>query len=83
MEFAARGITVNNVPPGFVDTPMLRTSVESGDLGREIAVIAAASPMKRAGQPEDMAAAIAFLASEEAGYITGLTLGVNGGRYVT
>jgi 2-hydroxycyclohexanecarboxyl-CoA dehydrogenase len=82
-EFAATGITVNNVPPGFVDTPMLRTSAESGALGRQVADIAAASPMKRAGRPEDMAAAIAFLASEDAGYITGLTLGVNGGRYIT
>jgi 2-hydroxycyclohexanecarboxyl-CoA dehydrogenase len=82
MEFAATGITVNNVPPGFVDTPMLRTSAESGDLGRAVDVIAAASPMKRPGRPEDMAAAIGFLASEDAGYITGLTLGVNGGRYV-
>jgi 2-hydroxycyclohexanecarboxyl-CoA dehydrogenase len=82
-EFAASGITVNNVPPGFVDTPMLRASAESGDLGRGVDVIAAASPMKKPGRPEDMAAAIAFLASEEAGYITGLTLGVNGGRYVT
>jgi 2-hydroxycyclohexanecarboxyl-CoA dehydrogenase len=41
------------------------------------------SPMKRPGRPEDVAAACAFLASEEAGYITGQTLGVNGGRYIT
>lgn len=76
-EFAAKGITVNNVPPGFVDTPMLRAS----EIGRVVDQVAAASPMKRAGRPEDMAAAIAFLASEEAGYITGHTLSVNGGRY--
>lgn len=76
-ELAATGITVNNVPPGFVDTPMLRGS----DIGKVIDQVAAASPMKRAGQPEDMAAAIAFLASEDAGYITGHTLSVNGGRY--
>ncbi|WP_348675716.1 glucose 1-dehydrogenase [uncultured Abyssibacter sp.] len=76
-EFADKGITVNNVPPGFVDTPMLRGS----PIGSKVDAIAAASPMKRSGQPEDMAAAIAFLASEEAGYITGHTLSVNGGRY--
>ncbi|MGH6960892.1 MAG: SDR family NAD(P)-dependent oxidoreductase [Dongiaceae bacterium] len=76
-ELAPTGITVNNVPPGFVDTPMLR----AGDLPASVDQIAAASPMKRAGRPEDMAAAIAFLASEDAGYITGHTLSVNGGRY--
>jgi 2-hydroxycyclohexanecarboxyl-CoA dehydrogenase len=76
-EFAARGITVNNVPPGFIDTPMLRAS----DIGPHVDQVAAASPMKRAGRPEDLAAAVAFLASEDAGYITGHTLSVNGGRY--
>lgn len=75
-ELAATGITVNNVPPGFVDTPMLRESLKD-----KVDMIAAASPMKRPGKPEDMAAAIAFLASDEAGYITGHTLSVNGGRY--
>ena len=74
LELAAKGITVNNIPPGFVDTPMLRQSPV--DMEKQIA----ASPMKRAGTPEDIAAACAFLASEQAGYITGLTLGVNGGR---
>ena len=76
-ELAATGVTVNNVPPGFVDTPMLRGS----DIGKVVDQVAAASPMKRPGRPEDMAAAIAFLASEDAGYITGHTLSVNGGRY--
>lgn len=75
-ELAATGITVNNVPPGFVDTPMLRAQLKD-----QVDQIAAASPMKRPGRPEDMAAAIAFLASDEAGYITGHTLSVNGGRY--
>lgn len=75
-ELAAKGITVNNVPPGFVDTPMLRR-----DLREKVDQIVATTPMKRSGRPEDMAAAIAFLASEEAGYITGHTLSVNGGRY--
>jgi 2-hydroxycyclohexanecarboxyl-CoA dehydrogenase len=75
-EFAARGITVNNIPPGFIDTPMTRSSPVDVD------AIAAASPMKRAGQPEDIAAACSFLASEAAGYITGQTFGVNGGRVI-
>jgi 2-hydroxycyclohexanecarboxyl-CoA dehydrogenase len=81
VEFAAQGITVNNVPPGFVYTPMLRASdalISAGSIEKT----AAASPMKRAGRPEDIAAACAFLASEDAGYITGHTLSVNGGRYV-
>ena len=76
-ELADKGITVNNVPPGFIDTPMLRGS----PIGSKVDQIAAASPMKRSGKPEDMAAAIAFLASDDAGYITGHTLSVNGGRY--
>ena len=82
LELAATGITVNNVPPGFIDTPMLRASDTPNGLKAGIDVIAASSPMKRAGRPEDIAAACAFLASEEAGYITGQTLGVNGGRYI-
>jgi 2-hydroxycyclohexanecarboxyl-CoA dehydrogenase len=75
-EFAARGITVNNIPPGFIDTPMTRSSPI------DIEAVAAASPMKHAGRAEDIAAACAFLASEGAGYITGQTLGVNGGRVI-
>jgi len=75
-EFADRGITVNNIPPGFIDTPMTRSSPIDVD------AIAAASPMKRAGRPEDIAAACAFLASDAAGYITGQTIGVNGGRVI-
>ena len=80
LELAPTGVTVNNIPPGFVDTPMLRQS--DGKSGFSIDRAAAASPMKRPGLPEDIAAACAFLVSEEAGYITGLTLGVNGGRYL-
>jgi 2-hydroxycyclohexanecarboxyl-CoA dehydrogenase len=79
-ELAASGITVNNVPPGFVDTPMLRGEGVSG-LGASVETIAAHSPMKRAGRPENIAGACAFLASDDADYITGHTLSVNGGRY--
>jgi 2-hydroxycyclohexanecarboxyl-CoA dehydrogenase len=79
LELATSGITVNNIPPGFVDTPMLQASTASivgGIQGQ-----AQNSPMKRPGRPEDIAAACAFLASDEAGYITGHTLSVNGGRF--
>jgi len=76
MEFADKGITVNHVPPGFVDTPMLRASPVDVD------AYAAHTPMKRAGKPEEVAAACAYLASEDAAYVTGQTLSVNGGRYL-
>lgn len=79
-ELAATGITVNNVPPGFVDTPMLRGEGVAG-MGASVDAVAARSPMGRPGRPENMAAAIAFLASDDADYITGHTLSVNGGRY--
>jgi 2-hydroxycyclohexanecarboxyl-CoA dehydrogenase len=74
-EFAENGITVNNIPPGFIDTPMLRASPVNVD------AYAATMPMKRAGKPEDIAAACSYLCSEGAGYVTGHTLSVNGGRY--
>lgn len=76
-EFAAVGITVNNIPPNFIRTP----AMEAAPI--DVEAIAAASPMRRAGTPEDVAAACAFLASEDASYITGQTFSVNGGRYVT
>ena len=76
VEFADKGITVNNIPPGFIDTPMLRASPVDVD------AFAAASLMKRAGKPEDIAAACSYLASEAAAYVTGQTIGVNGGRYM-
>ena len=75
-EYAGNGITVNNIPPGFVDTPMLRKSPV--DVDAEAA--SANSPMGRPGKPEDIAAACSYLVSEAAGYVTGHTLGVNGGR---
>ncbi|MGR4863095.1 SDR family NAD(P)-dependent oxidoreductase [Caulobacter sp. LARHSG274] len=76
IEYAARGITVNNVPPGFVDTEGLRESPV------DIDVYAPMTPMKRPGRPENIAAAVAYLASDEADYVTGHTLSVNGGRYL-
>ena len=76
-EMASRHITVNAVSPGFIDTEM--TNV----LGDEIkAKVLAAIPLGRLGKPEDVAAAVRFLASEEAGFITGHVLAVNGGMYM-
>jgi len=79
LEYGPAGITVNAVPPGFIDTPMLRNAEARGRLGDVQATIDA-TPVRRMGKPEDIAAACAFLISEEAGYITGQILGVNGGR---
>jgi 2-hydroxycyclohexanecarboxyl-CoA dehydrogenase len=75
IEFAGKGITVNNVPPGFIDTPLARESLDPDKVARSM-------PMKRAGRPEDIAHAVAYLASDEAAYVTGQTLSVNGGRYL-
>lgn len=77
MELAESGITVNNVPPGFVVTPMLKESPV------DIDAFAQGMPMKRPGQPEDIAAAVAYLVSDDASYVTGHTLSVNGGRYLS
>ncbi len=79
LEYGPKGITVNAVPPGFIDTPMLRKAEERGNLG-DIEKTIAATPVRRIGKPEDIAATCAFLVSEEAGYITGQIIGVNGGR---
>jgi 2-hydroxycyclohexanecarboxyl-CoA dehydrogenase len=79
LEYGPHGITVNAVPPGFIDTPMLRSAEAQGFLG-DVEQSIARTPVRRMGKPEDIAAACAFLVSEEAGYITGQILGVNGGR---
>lgn len=80
LELGPAGITVNTIPPGFVDTPMLRDSEERGLLGGSVDHHAELTPVRRAGRPEDIAAACSFLVSEEAGYVTGQVIGVNGGR---
>ncbi|MEV5354843.1 SDR family NAD(P)-dependent oxidoreductase [Streptomyces sp. NPDC052693] len=80
LELGPRGITVNAVPPGFIDTPMLRTAEQERRLGGTIEEHIARTPVRRVGRPEDIAATCAFLVSEEAGYITGQIIGVNGGR---
>ncbi|MGP4057580.1 SDR family NAD(P)-dependent oxidoreductase [Mycobacterium sp. 4D054] len=79
LEYGPAGITVNAVPPGFIDTPMLRKAEQRGFLGDTQKQIEQ-TPVRRMGRPEDIAAACAFFISEEAGYITGQILGVNGGR---
>jgi 2-hydroxycyclohexanecarboxyl-CoA dehydrogenase len=79
-EFARYGITANTVCPGPTDTPLLGEIVKaSADADRVIAGMTKAVPMRRLGQPDDVAPAVAFLASDEAGYITGQTLSVSGG----
>jgi 2-hydroxycyclohexanecarboxyl-CoA dehydrogenase len=77
-ENARFAITVNAVLPGPIDTPMLRDAVASGG-EKLLEVMAGATLMRRLGQPEDVAAAVAYLASREAGYVTGEVLGVSGG----
>jgi 3-oxoacyl-[acyl-carrier protein] reductase len=73
-EVASRGITANCIAPGFIKTPMTDALTP-----KQVEVIAAAIPTQTFGKPEDIAAAVAFLASNEAAYITGETIHVNGG----
>ena len=77
-EVASRGITVNAVAPGFVDTDMTRAMNES-----QRSTLQSQIPLGRLGAPEDIAAAVLFLASPQASYITGETLHVNGGMYMS
>jgi 2-hydroxycyclohexanecarboxyl-CoA dehydrogenase len=81
LDLAPKGITVNTIPPGVIDTPMMRRPIESGAMASMEQVVARA-PLGRAGTPDDIAAACAFLCSEEAGYITGQQINVNGGWYL-
>jgi NAD(P)-dependent dehydrogenase (short-subunit alcohol dehydrogenase family) len=80
-EFAANGITVNTIPPTIVDTPMARKAGERGEVPG-IDVLGSMVPLGRAATPDDIAATAAFLCSEDAGYITGQIIGVNGGMYI-
>ena len=74
LEVASRGITVNNIAPGFIKTPMTK------DLSEEqVTRLQASVPIGRLGEAEDVAAAVVYLASSEASYVTGATLNVNGG----
>jgi 2-hydroxycyclohexanecarboxyl-CoA dehydrogenase len=79
-ETARYGVTANAVCPGPTETPMLQQIAGTGeDAGKVLDAMRKAVPMRRLGQPEDIAAAVAFLASERAGFITGQTLSVSGG----
>ena len=77
-EIGSRGITVNVVAPGFIDTDMTKALPEAARTG-----LLAQIPSARLGNPDDIAAAVKFLASAEAGYITGETLHVNGGLHMS
>jgi NAD(P)-dependent dehydrogenase (short-subunit alcohol dehydrogenase family) len=79
LELAPHGITVNNIPPGLIDTPMSRRAEAAGNLFKLEKLAARMIPVGRTGTPEDVAAICAFLCSEEAGFITGQVIGVNGG----
>jgi NAD(P)-dependent dehydrogenase (short-subunit alcohol dehydrogenase family) len=81
LELAPHGITVNTIPPGFIETPMTRRAEASGSIP-SIELVAEQTPVRRAGTPDDIAAACAFLCSEDAGYITGQQINVNGGWYL-
>jgi 2-hydroxycyclohexanecarboxyl-CoA dehydrogenase len=79
-ENARFGITANAIAPGPIETPLLMRAKELGELGeRIIETMKRGTQLRRLGQPEEVAAAVAFLASEEAAYVTGETLGVSGG----
>lgn len=74
------GVTVNAIAPGPIETPLLRTAYGSGERGaRVVAAMEAATVLGRLGRPEEVAAAVGFLVSAEAAYVTGETLGVSGG----
>ncbi len=79
-EVARAGVTANTVCPGPTDTPLLQEIIGAqADADKVIGAMTRAVPMKRLGRPEEVAAAVAFLASEDAGFITGQTLSVSGG----
>jgi NAD(P)-dependent dehydrogenase (short-subunit alcohol dehydrogenase family) len=80
LEYAPRGVRINAILPGPIDTPLLRKAFPSE---KDIKRLAELNPMKRAGKPEDVANVALFLASEEAGYVTGGIYTVDGGESVT
>jgi len=78
-EYASRGITVNNIPPSGIETPMQHKGQAAGHLPSN-EQMAASIPVGHLGTGDDIAAAVGFLCSEQAGFITGQVLGVNGGQ---
>lgn len=77
-EIASRGITVNAIAPGFINTDMTKALAEE-----QVAKLTASIPAARLGEPDDIAASAVFLASDESAYVTGTTMHVNGGMYMT
>jgi len=76
-EYASRGVTVNAVAPGYIETDM------TGALNEEVRqAIVDQTPLGRVGRPDEIAAAVLYLASSEAGYVTGQVLRINGGMYI-
>lgn len=82
IELGPKGITVNSISPGFIDTPMARRAIDGNLFPVPYEAILATYPIPRIGRPEEIAAACAFFVSEDAGYVTGQLLGVNGGAAV-
>ena len=78
MEFGPCGITVNTIPPSIIDTPMARGPAAH----RSLDAVAAVTPVRRVGTADDIGAACLFLCSDDAGFITGQQIGVNGGLYI-
>jgi 2-hydroxycyclohexanecarboxyl-CoA dehydrogenase len=79
-EGARFGITANSIAPGPIETPLLMRAKEFGEIGEKIIEnMKGGTQLRRLGQPEEVAAAVAFLASDDASYVTGETLGVSGG----
>ena len=79
LELARHGITVNCIPPGMIDTPMLRGAETAGSVGNLDKIASRMIPVGRLGTPEEIAATCGFLCSDEAAFITGQVIGVNGG----
>jgi NAD(P)-dependent dehydrogenase (short-subunit alcohol dehydrogenase family) len=78
LDLAPHGITVNTITPGMIDTPMLRGAAAAGQIWK-LEKLATRIPVGRLGTPEEIAAACGFLCTDEAGFITGQVIGVNGG----
>ena len=82
-EFGPAGITCNTIPPRFVhNTTMSNAAFDLPEMKDRFEPMVQAGPIRRHGEPEDIAGACAYLVSDEAGYVTGQILGVNGGRYI-
>jgi 2-hydroxycyclohexanecarboxyl-CoA dehydrogenase len=79
LELARHGVTVNCITPGMIDTPMLRRASSGGDIGTLEKTAARVIPVGRPGTPDEIAATCGFLCSDEAAFITGQVVGVNGG----